>query len=39
MAWFIVVDGLIVDARHMPLEIQILAYEQGLIPYIPDLQE
>jgi hypothetical protein len=33
------VDGLIVDARSMPLEIQIVAYEKGLIPYIPDLQE
>jgi hypothetical protein len=39
MVWFIVVDGFIVDARSMPLEIQIMAYEQGLIPYIPDLQE
>jgi hypothetical protein len=39
MAWFIVVNGLVVDARSMPLEIQIMAYEQGLIPYIPDLQE
>jgi len=39
MAWFIMVDGLIVDARTMPLEIQIMAYDQGLIPYIPDLQE
>jgi hypothetical protein len=39
MAWFIMVDGLVVDARSMPLEIQIIAYEQGVIPYIPDLQE
>lgn len=39
MAWYIMVDGLVVDARTMPLSIQIMAYEQGLIPYIPDLQE
>ena len=39
MAWFIMVDGLIVDSRQMPLEIQIMAYDQGLIPYIPGLQE
>lgn len=39
MVWLITVDGLIVDARYMPLEIQIIAYEKGLIPYIPDLQE
>jgi hypothetical protein len=35
MAWMIMVDGLIVDARTMPLEIQEIAYEKGLIPYIP----
>ena len=35
MAWMIMVDGLIVDARSMPPEIQEIAYEQGLIPYIP----
>jgi hypothetical protein len=35
MAWMITVDGLIVDARTMPLEIQEIAYEKGLIPYIP----
>lgn len=35
MAWMIMVDGLIVDARMMPLEIQELAYRKGLIPYVP----
>lgn len=29
------VNGLIVDARQMPEEIQQAAYEKGLIPYIP----
>lgn len=36
MAWWIRVNGLIVDARTMPQEIQEMAYEKGLIPYIPD---
>lgn len=33
-AWMIVVDGLIIDARHAPLEIQLVAYRRGLIPYV-----
>jgi len=35
MAWHIMVNGFIVDARSMPREVQELAYEKGLIPYIP----
>ncbi len=35
MAWMIMVNGLIVDARSLPREIQEIAYEKGLIPYIP----
>lgn len=34
-AWYIMVNGLIVDARAMPREVQEIAYEKGLIPYIP----
>jgi len=34
VAWMIQVDGLIVDARHLPREIQEEAYRKGLIPYI-----
>ncbi len=29
------VDGLIVDARREPREVQEQAYRKGLIPYIP----
>ncbi len=36
MAWMISLDGLIVDVRSMPREIQQVAYEKGLIPYLPD---
>ncbi len=36
MAWYISVDGLMVDARHLPRELQEIAFEKGLIPYIPE---
>lgn len=36
LVWMIQVNGLIVDARHMPREIQVEAFLKGLIPYIPD---
>jgi hypothetical protein len=39
MAWLIMVDGLILDARSLPPEIQEIAYEKGLIPYIPGRPE
>jgi hypothetical protein len=35
LVWMIMVDDLIVDARWMPYEVQEIAYEKGLIPYIP----
>ncbi len=35
MAWMIMVNGLIVDARSLPRLIQEDAYAKGLIPYIP----
>jgi hypothetical protein len=35
LAWMISVNGLIVDARLAPYEIQEDAYRKGLIPYIP----
>jgi hypothetical protein len=36
LAWMIMVNGLIVDVRHMPRDIQEAAYAKGLIPYIPE---
>lgn len=33
--WTVQINGLLVDIRHMPREIQVIAYEKGLIPYIP----
>ena len=36
MAWLVQVNGLIVDVRSMPREVQEEAYRQGLIPYLPE---
>jgi hypothetical protein len=36
LAWMIMVDGLIVDARHLPRKVQEAAYAKGLIPYLPE---
>lgn len=33
--WMLMVNGLVVDIRDMPYEVQELALEKGLIPYIP----
>jgi hypothetical protein len=38
MAWMIEVNGLIVDARWLPREIQEEAFHRGLIPYLPEPQ-
>lgn len=35
MVWYIMVNGYIVDARQMPREVQVIAFEKGLIPYVP----
>ncbi|MDP2367973.1 DUF6398 domain-containing protein [Rhodoferax sp.] len=35
LVWMLEVNGVIVDARHLPLEVQDIAYARGLIPYVP----
>ncbi len=35
LVWILEVNGLAVDVRMMPYEVQKIAYEKGLIPYIP----
>lgn len=35
-AWLITLNGFIVDVRNQPKEIQEIAYEKGLIPYLPE---
>jgi hypothetical protein len=35
MIWILKVNGYMVDIRSMPREVQEIAFEKGLIPYIP----
>ena len=40
MVWMLQVNGFMVDVRHAPSEMQEIAFNKGLIPYIPaDRQE
>jgi len=36
MVWMLSVNGVVVDIRGMPREVQEMAFDKGLIPYIPD---
>jgi hypothetical protein len=35
LVWILKVNGVVMDIRTAPREAQIVAYEQGLIPYLP----
>ena len=35
LTWYLMVNGFIMDIRDAPREAQVIAYEKGLIPYIP----
>jgi Domain of unknown function (DUF6398) len=35
MVWLVEVNGFLVDARRLPPELQVQAWRQGLIPYVP----
>ena len=35
LVWAAEVNGLLVDVRDMPRGVQVIAYEKGMIPYIP----
>ena len=35
MVWMIQVNGFIIDARSMPIDVQRQAFNKGLIPYVP----
>jgi len=39
MAWNVMLNGFIVDARSLPRPLQEEAYRKGLIPYLPPLKE
>ena len=36
MVWMVKVNGIIVDIRKMPKELQQIAFEKGIIPYLPN---
>ena len=35
LAWLMEVDGMVVDIRHAPAQLQVRAFELGLIPFVP----
>ena len=35
LVWMATVNGVVVDLREMPREVQEIAHERGIIPYIP----
>ncbi len=35
LVWMAEVNGILVDLRHMPREVQEIAFHKGMIPYIP----
>jgi hypothetical protein len=35
LVWMAEVNGLLVDLRDMPREVQRIAFEKGMIPYVP----
>ena len=39
LVWMAEVNGFLVDLRDMPREVQEIAFEKGMIPYIPDDQK
>ena len=39
MAWMVEVNGFLVDLRSASRELQMAAFQKGLIPYIPTDQE
>lgn len=39
MVWMISVNGMLMDVRNAPMEVQEIALSKGLIPYIPGQQE
>jgi hypothetical protein len=39
LVWMAEVNGFLVDLRDMPREVQVIAYDKGMIPYVPADQE
>lgn len=39
MVWLLKVNGFTVDIRGMPIEVQQMAFEKGLIPFVPAMRD
>jgi hypothetical protein len=39
LVWMAEVNGMLIDLRDIPCEVQVIAYEKGMIPYIPADQQ
>jgi uncharacterized protein DUF6398 len=39
LVWMIEINGILIDLRNMPRDVQEIAYAKGMIPYIPGDQE
>ena len=39
LVWVAEVNGFLVDLRDMPREVQVAAYDKGMIPWVPVDQE
>jgi len=39
LVWMLEINGLMVDVRRMPLEVQQMAFDKGMIPHIPAIQK
>ena len=35
LIWMLEINGVTVDIRHLPVDVQEIAYQKGLIPYVP----
>jgi hypothetical protein len=35
LIWMVEINGFLVDIRHAPRDVQEIAFNKGLIPYIP----
>ena len=38
MLWYVEVNGILMDARRLPLEMQIECAQRGLIPFVSGLK-
>lgn len=39
LVWMLQINGFFVDIRGMPVEVQQMAFDKGLIPYVPALKD